>query len=466
MKKSFFIFIIAIFLALTGCKGENKDVSQAGKKNDQIVQENKEETKPEPESESATESEKTKEDVAFFKDLPDVPKTAGDLIHQSAGQFADQDVFSEEAKVIEEIKDMPPLSEDASEEEYEKYFQYVYAQVATDFPNPEDLINKWEYSMSGDPAVKDGRFTFKENYNVEVILDASGSMAHTIGGKTMMELAKEAISKFLASVPEEANVSLRVYGHKGTGSESDKKLSCSSIEQVYGFGKYEEAAFKKSLNKFQPSGWTPLARALEESKKALAKFDAKTNTNLIYVVSDGIETCGGNPVEVAKSFADSNVSPIINVIGFNVDSESQKQLKEMAKISNGVYTTVNNGDQLQDEFERASKVMERWEEWKSDSHSDADNQRVENSFDILGFSNDWGSRADTQNLNISYFLSIMEEEEKINMEQRDFFNKRSIELENLVNQAQKDVVNDLEKLNIEKIDELKKQIDEKYRSNT
>src|SRR5690606_41143319 len=55
-------------------------------------------------------------------------------------------------------------------------------------------------------------------------------------------------------------------------------------------------------------GWTPVAGALESAKESFAGLDAETNTNLIYLVSDGIETCDGDPVAAAKNFADSDRS--------------------------------------------------------------------------------------------------------------------------------------------------------------
>ncbi|MBS4210377.1 VWA domain-containing protein [Bacillus sp. FJAT-50079] len=465
MRRYIVLFIICL-LFLAGCSSKQKsEVKEVENQTDSSEMQEKE---TDGEQKGIDENPTKGEEAAqFFKDVPPIPKTASDLILQSPGKFADQEVLSDEVetKVIEEIKDMPVLAEDASEEAYDQYFQYVYSQVATDFPNPDDLINKWEFSMSGDPNLPDSRFHFKENYNIEVILDASGSMKEVISGKSMMEHAKDAIKAFLANVPEDANVSLRVYGHKGTGSQADKQLSCTSIEQVYGFSTYEQGAFDEALNRFQPSGWTPIAAALEEAKKGLEPFDAKTNTNLIYLVSDGVETCDGDPVAVAKSFSESNIAPIINVIGFNVDSEAQRQLKEVAKISNGTYTTVTNGEELEEEFKRADEVLERWREWKDQLVDDADAQRVEQNFDILEYSNDWGSRATQQFINISSFLSIMYDEGKIDINQMDELNKRRDQIDELVNETQKEMTSDLENLNIEKVEELKKQIEEKYQSN-
>lgn len=460
-RKLTLLILLIIVLVLAGCSEKNVDNSSKD-------HHEKKQPKNEQSIESSGNVSKQETTTKIFDNLPELPTTAEDLITQSPGKFADQEILSDEiaSKVKEEIKDLPPLNENPSEEELNEYMKYIYSLVATDFQDPNDLLNKWEFSMSGNPDLPESRFQFKDNYNIEIILDSSGSMANTINGKTMMELAKESINNFLSSLPKEANISLRVYGHKGSGADSDKALSCSSIEQVYGFGPYKQTEFNQSLNKFKPSGWTPIAKALEESKQSLAKFDAKTNTNLIYLVSDGVETCDGDPVKVAKSFASSNVAPIINVIGFNVDSEAQKQLKQVAESANGIYTTVTSGDQLKKEFQRAEEVLKNWERWKKDSIRSAEALRVDNSFDILELTNDWGYRATRQNLNIGYMLSILRDEGKITFKQEDQLKKIRKNIKELVIQTKKEMEENLKEINIKEIEDLKKKINEKYNTNT
>jgi hypothetical protein len=40
-------------------------------------------------------------------------------------------------------------------------------------------------------------------------------------------------------------------------------------------------------------GWTPLGRSLNAARGDFAGTNPKTSSNFVYVVSDGIETCGG-----------------------------------------------------------------------------------------------------------------------------------------------------------------------------
>ncbi|MCQ6276050.1 VWA domain-containing protein [Bacillus sp. V3B] len=64
---------------------------------------------------------------------------------------------------------------------------------------------------------------------------------------------------------------------------------------------------------------------------------SENSENILFIVSDGIETCGGNPVEEAKKLANSDLNVKVNIIGFNVDDAGQKQLKETAAAGNGTY---------------------------------------------------------------------------------------------------------------------------------
>ena len=78
-----------------------------------------------------------------------------------------------------------------------------------------------------------------------------------------MNLAKAAVERFASSLPENAKVSLWVYGHKGSNSKKDKQVSCKSTEEVYPLGTYQEEKFSQSLDQFQATGWTPDCRIHE-----------------------------------------------------------------------------------------------------------------------------------------------------------------------------------------------------------
>ena len=205
--------------------------------------------------------------------------------------------------------------------------------------------------------------------NVEILLDASGSMAGRVNGGVKMDLAKEAIRNFVSKLPEGTQVALRVYGHKGSNQQKDKELSCKSTEVVYALGAYDESSFQKSLNQFRPTGWTPLAAAIEQAKSDLSGKTGENVENIIYVVSDGIETCGGDPVKAAKELHQSEIQAIVNIIGFDVDNAGQKALKKVAEAGGGKYTTVNTGEDLRRHLEAEyERLRDEWDMWGTESY--------------------------------------------------------------------------------------------------
>ena len=224
-------------------------------------------------------------------------------------------------KQIDELTaHLPDISGERSQNEMDHYYNGLLAVFQQDFTGPDELIAQLKFQSIGSPDIDNPRMQFKENMNVLVILDGSGSMGKNIGSQTQMEAAKKAIVQFVENLPKEANVGIRVYGHEGTGSSEDKAMSCASSDLLYPLQAYDKASFKQSLDQVKPAGWTPTELAIREAKKDLAEFDGEHNTNIVYLVGDGISTCNDDPVAAAKDLYESNITPIINVIGFNVDN--------------------------------------------------------------------------------------------------------------------------------------------------
>jgi Ca-activated chloride channel family protein len=87
-------------------------------------------------------------------------------------------------------------------------------------------------------------------------------------------------------------------------------------------------------------GWTPLAAALKRAE-ALLVANSRLGEQVIYVVSDGQETCGGDPVAVARSINQGPTKAIINIIGFAVPSSEAASLQAVAAAGGGRF--INGG---------------------------------------------------------------------------------------------------------------------------
>lgn len=181
-----------------------------------------------------------------------------------------------------------------------------------------------------------------------ILLDASSSMLLSVDGRMKMDVAKEATSRFADVIGQESDVSLVVYGHKGSESDSDKALSCEGIEEIYPMNSYDSEVFETSLTTFESKGWTPLAGAI---KKAADMSDSFEGAVTVYIVSDGVETCDGDPVKEAERFVEKDKERTVNIIGFNVDQDAEEELQNVSDAGNGDYYTANNADDLQETIE-------------------------------------------------------------------------------------------------------------------
>lgn len=201
-----------------------------------------------------------------------------------------------------------------------------------------------------------GKRELKRSVNIEVVLDASGSMNESVGGRRKIEVAKEAIAAFVQSLPRTANVSVRTFGN---GADEPKDVSCASSRLVVPFGPRDAATVGAALSKTKVQGYTPLAGALEKAVVDFSTRPAKSNSNFVYVVSDGEETCDGDPVASARKLAAADVGVQVNVIGFAVDSKSAAQLRAAATAGGGVYAAAGDDKALGKAFD----AVGNWKAW-------------------------------------------------------------------------------------------------------
>lgn len=195
-----------------------------------------------------------------------------------------------------------------------------------------------------------------------LVLDASGSMAAASGSGTRMDEAKAAITTFVGALPPGSSVSLRVYGHEGDNTTAGKKVSCRSTETVYE-GPADSDTFVDRLESVRPTGWTPLAAAITAAEDDIPQ---EATDGIVYVVTDGLETCGGDPVAAAQDLADSGVKPIVNVIGFQTEGADEAALRAIAEAGGGDYTHADSQAELEKYWdEEYSRMMAAWDEWKN-----------------------------------------------------------------------------------------------------
>ena len=183
--------------------------------------------------------------------------------------------------------------------------------------------------------------------NVELILDLSGSMAADIGGgETRMEAAKRVMNDVIDALPEREgiNVGFRIYGHRGDNTEARRDESCQSSDLVVPIRGVDKRALREQVDAARPIGWTPIALSLE---RAGGDFQAGEGvSNNIVLVTDGEETCGGDPCAVAASLKQGNAAVTTHVVGFALTQEQQRAVRCIAERGGGLNLTAANAREL------------------------------------------------------------------------------------------------------------------------
>lgn len=182
-----------------------------------------------------------------------------------------------------------------------------------------------------------------------LILDQSLSMEAKLGNLTRMETAKNVVTHFLSKFPGKA-LKLGVYSY---GRESCEALDTHQSP----FETLDKPALKEKINALQPLGDTPIAKSLSVLREALQKKEGRYHVMLI---TDGVESCGGNPVEEGKKLVALNGPELyiqLNVIGLGVSQTDAAELKTISEATDGKYYNANTAEELESIFEKPIRAI-------------------------------------------------------------------------------------------------------------
>ena len=192
-------------------------------------------------------------------------------------------------------------------------------------------------------ALSQGQSTLSLNERaVEIIVDASRSMWGRMDGEPKMSVAKEILQDVSNWLPADLNLALRAYGNSSASDMND----CADSALLVPFGEENRQPISDAISELRPLGQTPIAYALQE---AAGDFEALQGERVLVLVTDGIESCGGDPVAAARELREQNV--MIHVIGFGLNSavdEDAASLQAVADASGGRFITAGSAEELKD----------------------------------------------------------------------------------------------------------------------
>ena len=186
-----------------------------------------------------------------------------------------------------------------------------------------------------------------------IVFDASGSMYGDGWGyastSTMSRIdnARAALAKVLPNVTRVRRVGLITYG-PGPYNQCNVKLELkpapNTADRIMGI-----------VNDLAPAGKTPLTSAVEQAANVL---DYREKPGVIVLLTDGEETCGRSPCELAKEFRAEASQLTIHVIGLRVKNfswtgnQSMLETECLAEQNNGLYIAPETEDELVAAFEK------------------------------------------------------------------------------------------------------------------
>jgi Mg-chelatase subunit ChlD len=175
---------------------------------------------------------------------------------------------------------------------------------------------------------------------VEIVVDASRSMWGQIDGKSKMQIAKTTLEDVSYWLPADMDLALRAYG-SASASESN---NCADSSLLVPFGELNRDPIRRAIAGLRPTGQTPIAYALNQAAR---DFGTLQSDRTIVLVSDGIESCGGDPVEAALALREQGI--VVHLIGFGLGTGADQDaasLRAVASASGGRYVTASSAEEL------------------------------------------------------------------------------------------------------------------------
>ena len=183
--------------------------------------------------------------------------------------------------------------------------------------------------------------------SVEIVVDASRSMWGRMDGEPKMVVAKDILQDVSYWFPEDLDLALRAYGSTSPSDAND----CADSALLVPFAEQNREPIRQAIASLRPLGQTPIAFALNQ---AAADFGAQDSDRAVVLVTDGIESCSGDPVQAARDLREQGI--VVHVIGFglgNVKDEDAASLQAVADASGGRYVTAGSAEELKEALTRA-----------------------------------------------------------------------------------------------------------------
>lgn len=186
-------------------------------------------------------------------------------------------------------------------------------------------------------VISDGGFIGEPDQSgaIAIILDASGSMLQRLDGVRRIETARHGLIEVLTRhIAPGTPMALRVFGHR-------QPNACRTDLEIP-LGPLKPEAAKRVIQGIEARNLarTPIADSLARAEADLSKAKGRKT---IVLVSDGEETCDGDPRAVIEKLIEKGFDFRLNIIGFALDDDAlAEQFGEWAALGGGQYFNASD----------------------------------------------------------------------------------------------------------------------------
>ena len=202
---------------------------------------------------------------------------------------------------------------------------------------------------------------------VEIILDTSGSMRKKLDGERRIDIARASLRRLVSDTLEDGvPVAIRTFGGgKGKAARCRTRLSLP-------LAPLEGKAATRLIRKLdaERKTKTPLAESIAAVADDLASVEG---SRTVVLVTDGAETCGGDPEAEILALRDAGIEVNLNIVGFALEDEELKAaMARWAEVGAGSYFDAGSADELAAAITTAVAAPYRVFEVGADADADAD----------------------------------------------------------------------------------------------
>ena len=188
-----------------------------------------------------------------------------------------------------------------------------------------------------------------EKTRILFVLDGSGSMEGIWeGNESRMDIAKKILTKLVDSLRVNGNLelALRVYGHRF----SRQANNCQDTRLEVPFGLKNHNAIINKLKEIVPKGTTPITYSLQQA--ALDFPTGQGYRNILILITDGIESCNGDPCAASIEFQRKGIflrpfiiglglkgGKVLDCAGQYIDSQNSNSFNNV--LNNTIQTTFS-----------------------------------------------------------------------------------------------------------------------------